>query len=88
LSTLSRFFKKTISDSGKQENPKGVATKKTPEYTFHYTIGIPTRYDWSREEHNRRGLQYEMLYLALALSNSYIQCFFDYLDDNVDNYLN
>jgi hypothetical protein len=87
LSTLSRFFKGTISDSGKQENPKGVATKKTPEYTFHYTIGIPTRYDWSRQEHKRRGLQYEMLYLALELSNSYLNLS-SFLDDNVETYRN
>lgn len=85
IKALTRFFKKK-SPAASEINNKNVSSIGIADYTFHYTIGIPTRYDWSREEHNRRGLQYEMLYLASDLSNSY-RNISDYLDDNIDIYL-
>ncbi|BDQ12748.1 acetate and sugar kinases/Hsc70/actin family protein [Sediminibacterium sp. TEGAF015] len=79
-SILSRFFKnKSVSDSIED-------SRQTLSHQFHFTVGIPTRYDWTPEEHKRRSLQYEMLYLALELSNSY-ENLNTYLEDNLKNYL-
>lgn len=85
IKSLARFFKKKLPTSS-EINKDNVSSLGSTNFIFHYTIGIPTRYDWSSEEHNRRGLQYEMLYLALELSNSYPNIS-DYLDDNIDNFL-
>lgn len=85
ITTLSRFFKGKATPSIKKDLPKVVVSNRKTEYNFHFTIGIPTRYDWSKEEHKRRSLQFEMLYLALELSNSYDNLFL-FLEDNIEGY--
>ncbi len=88
LNTLTRFFKGSPPPEESNSEKKSVLhSDKRNEFNFHFTIGIPTRYDWSREEHQRRSLQYEMLYLALELSNSYADLNL-FLEDNIDNFRN
>lgn len=87
LNSLTRFFKGTPSNESNNETKSISLSDKRNEFNFHFTIGIPSRYDWSREEHKRRSLQYEMLYLALELSNSYSDLNL-FLEDNIDNIRN
>ena len=65
---LSRFFGKLKKEN--KESPTEYEILYTNPHEYVFTIGIPTQYDHTSEEHKRRSKQYEMLYLSVKLAEN------------------